>query len=132
MTSVSSDLGCSYASVAQNVGMSQLLRLTPQGGGGGGGVKGEGEEGEDDWGEGGMFQCNDPRARFCKGVKKKILSCKLVHKFHSAVIAYISGNNSFSSCSFPALFLLAHQYFPQVIFYCVIMVLAVVWFANNN
>ena len=46
MTAVSSDLGCSYASVAQNVGMSQLLRLTPQGGGGG--VKGEGEEGEDD------------------------------------------------------------------------------------
>ena len=53
------------------------------------GVKGEGEEGEDDWGEGGMFQCNDPRPRFCKGVKKKRLSYKLVHKFYSAVIAYI-------------------------------------------
>ena len=75
MTAVSSDLGCSYASVAQNVGMSQLLRLTPQGGGGRRGVKlkGEGEEGEDDWGEGEMFQCNDPRPRFCKGVKKKIM-----------------------------------------------------------
>ena len=75
-------------------------------------MKGEGEEGEDDWGEGGMFQCNDPRPRFCKGVKKKILSCKLVHKFYSAVIAYISGNNSFSSCSFPALFLLRRPIFP--------------------
>ena len=59
-----------------------------------------------------MFQCNDPRPRFCKGVKKKILSCKLVHKFYSAVIAYISGNNSFSSCSFPALFLLRRPIFP--------------------
>ena len=53
------------------------------------GVKGEGEEGEDDWGKGGMFQCNEPRPRFCKGVRKKILSCKLVHKFYSAVIVYI-------------------------------------------
>ena len=88
MTAVSSDLGCSYASVAQNVGMSQLVRLTPQGGRGGE-VKGEGEEGEDDWGKGGMFQCNEPRPRFCKGVRKKILSCKLVHKFYSAVIVYI-------------------------------------------
>ena len=35
------------------------------------------------------FNATIPVQDFCKGVKKKILSCKLVHKFYSAVIAYI-------------------------------------------
>ena len=52
-------------------------------------MKGEGEEGEDDWGEGGMFQCNDPRPKFCKGVKKKILSCK---NFIVQALHIFSGN----------------------------------------
>ena len=113
MTAVSSDLSCSYASVAQNVGMSQLLRLTPEGGGGGG-VRGR--KGRMIGGRAECFNATILVQDFARGSRRRYFYANWCINFIVQSLHIFRETIHFPPVPSLLFFSFADQYFPQVIF----------------